>query len=137
MNIRIDKRVPMGFSGEWGRLYKLYNADVKAEDEIIYQDSHYRDIGQDIMLQCELDKNTAPMQAITNLVDVGESRTLRTGDAYFDGKQYRCIASVGDILTYENDYWVVESIDTKEIKTPIDQKIYKIKVNKIFDIERS
>ena len=48
----IDKRIPFGFLGEWGKVYKLYNYNVKVGNVIEYQKSKYYDIGQDVQFRC-------------------------------------------------------------------------------------
>lgn len=133
--MNIDRRVPFGFGGEWGKVYKLYTADDKSSG-IIYQQGFYVDIGQDVQFHCDIDKRQETTQVVENLLDKGEMKHIRTGDAYFDGKEYRCVAEVGDIVEYENDYWVVTEISEKEIYVPKPIQIYRIGIVKIFDIER-
>lgn len=133
--MNIDRRVPFGFSGEWGKVYKLYTANDK-DGGIIYQQGFYVDIGQDVQFQCERDKVRETTQAVENLLDKGETKYIRTGDAWFDGAEFRCVADIGDIIEYEGDYWVVTRLEVREIFVPNPLKIYRLGITKVFDIER-
>lgn len=96
-NIRIEKRLPFGFKGEWGKLYKRYNYETLNAQGIIYrQNSAYKDIGQDVQfkyLAHGVDKNVHVSQSIKNMLDDEKYRVAETTDAYFDDetKNYECI----------------------------------------------
>ena len=136
MSLRIDKRIPFGFGGQWSKVYKLYVTDDEQSNGLIYQKGFYVDIGQDVQLHCDGDKKKTTTQVVENLLDKGIVKNVRCGDSYFDGSEYHCIIDVGDIVFYENDYWVVDSVDEREIFTPKAQTIYRITMTKIFGIER-
>lgn len=129
-NIRIEKRLPFGFKGEWGRLYKLYNFDVTTEQEVIrYQGSNYVELGQDVQfkyLARGVDKNVHVSQAIKNLLAMAEYRVVETTDAYFDDetKNYECVISVGDIVYVFGRYWIVDKKEENSIYTPAKQSFY-------------
>lgn len=138
---KIEKRLPFGFKGEWGKIYKLYNSDAFEGEEpnevIIYQQSNYGDIGQDIQV-----KNVAGQvvkselsQTVMNLVDKGEYMVRATTDAYFDDhtKSFKCIVDLGDILFLDGSYWVCDKIETHTIRTPRSQQFFHLGLKKIFD----
>lgn len=142
MIYNIDKRLPFGFKGEWGKLYKLYNSDQisgQIPNEIIeYQQSNYIDIGQDIQLKhpdSGNDRKVELSQSVTNLVDKGEYVTRITSDAQFDDitQSYKCIVDIGDIVKFGGQYYVCEKIDVRNIVTPQEQDFYYLGLKKIFD----
>ena len=50
--IRIEKRIPFGFMGDWGKLYKQYNFEEKTNKSVVkWQDSAYVDLGQDVQFK--------------------------------------------------------------------------------------
>ena len=66
--IRIEKRLPFGFMGDWGKLYKQYNFEEKTNKSVVkWQDSAYVDLGQDVQfkyLEDGIDKQKNPAQPI-------------------------------------------------------------------------
>ena len=137
----IEKRLPFGFRGEWGKLYKLYNSNEVTGEEpnevIVYQQSNYMDIGQDIQVKNvsgEAIKHELS-QTVTNLVEKGEYMVRTTTDAYFDDhtKTYKCIVDLGDILFLNGAYWVCDKIDVYTMRTPTSQQFFHLGLKKIFD----
>lgn len=144
MIIKIEKRVPFGFKGVWGRCYKLTNYDENytyndANDTthvIKYQRVSYYDIGADIqfkLLEDGVDKSVNNTQPISNLVTKGEYRVIKTTDAQWKNKKYECVCQPNDIIYFENDYWVVEKIDERSVYNPNRQTFYYLSIRKIFD----
>lgn len=134
MNIRIEKRIPFGFKGKWGRVYKLTNYN-ETSNEITYQRATYYDIGQDVQfkyLEDGIDKSINNSQPVQNLVTKGEFRLIKTTDAYFDGNNYECVVQNNDIVYFENEYWVAEKVDERSIFTPNKQTFYYLALRKIF-----
>ena len=137
--IRVEKRLPFGFRGEWAKLYKLYNRDEKTENEVIeYQQSYYVDIGQDIQVkhQVGVDKRIELSQTVQNLVNKGEYRLIETTDAYFDtnSQSFKCVVDLGDILDFEGEYYVCDKIEVRNIVTPAEQCFYYLGLRKIFNV---
>lgn len=138
--IRIEKRLPFGFRGEWGKLYKLYNSPkIDGNNEVLqWQQSNYVDIGQDIQVKVLESGNDYKMelsQTVSNLVNKGEYITRKTTDAYFDTKTktFKCVVELGDIVKLNNEFFVCDKIDAKEIVTPKKQSFYYLGLKKIFD----
>lgn len=139
MNIRIEKRVPFGFKGKWGKCYKLTNFNnVNGGITIIYQDNTYYDIGYDVQfkyLENGVDKTLSNSTPIANLVTKGEFRLVKTTDAYFNinTNEYECVVQPNDIVKVFGDWWICEKIEDRSIYTPEKQTFYYLSLKKIFD----
>lgn len=136
MNIRIEKRVPFGFKGKWGKCYKLTNFNNGSP--IIYQDNTYYDIGYDVQfkyLENGVDKSIINSTPIANLVTKGEFRLVKTTDAYFDNttQEYECVVQPNDIIKVFGDWWICEKIEEKSVYTPQKQTFYYLSLKKIFE----
>lgn len=135
--IRIEKRIPFGFMGDWGKLYKLYVYDAETDNATVkWQNNTYMDLGMDVQfkyLEEGIDKQDTPSQTVENRVGKGEYRIVETTDAYFDddSKQFECVANVGDIVNVFGRWWEVDSIDEKSIFTPQKQTFYYLALKRI------
>ena len=135
--IRIEKRIPFGFMGEWGQLYKLYTYEEKTDKAVVkWQNKSYVDLGMDVQfkyLEDGIDKQKTPAQPGENRVGKGEYRIAETTDAYFDedSKEFECVVDVGDIVNVFGRWWEVDSIDEKSIFTPQKQTFYYIGLKRI------
>lgn len=136
MNIRIDKRVPFGFKGKWGKCYKLTNYN-ETKNSITYQRNSYYDVGYDVQfkdLEAGIDKTIVNSQPIANLIAVGDYRVIKTTDAFIDeNNNYKCICQPNDIIKFDNEFWVVEKLDVKSVYTPNKQAIYYLTIKNVFD----
>ena len=138
--IRVEKRLPFGFLGEWGKVYKLYTQDeTNGNDVIIYQKGYYADIGQDVQFkhQAGIDKTLELSQTVQNLVNKGEIRLLETTDAYFDTntRSYKCVVAIGDILEFNGEYYVCEKIEVRNVVNPAEQCFYYLQCKKIYGVQ--
>lgn len=135
--IRVERRLPYGFKGEWGNVYKLYTFEVLNNQNIVqYQDNNYLKVRGGVQFKYDengTDKMKDVSQPISNLVDVGVTQYIETTDAYFDNdtKRYKCVADVGDLVNVFNDWWVVSQVEEKSIYTPNRQTFYRLLVRKI------
>ncbi len=135
--IRIEKRIPFGFMGDWGKLYKLYVYDEETDKATVkWQNNTYVDLGMDVQfkyLEEGIDKQDKPAQTVENRVGKGEYRIVETTDAYFDddSKQFECVVDVGDIVNVFGRWWEVDSIDEKSIFTPQKQTFYYLALKRI------
>ena len=143
---RIEKRVPFGFRGLWGKLYQRFHyqesdsAPYISEDSdvIEYDKVSYVDIGQDVQFKEVTDgteKQLFPTQTAKNAVTDSAYRIVQTTDAYFDDKkkEFECIADFGDIVYLFNSWWVVDSIEQKSVFTPKRQTFYYIALKNIYN----
>lgn len=139
MNIRIEKRLPFGFKGEWGKVYKLYTFDETTEQNVIkWQKNAYVDIGQDVQfkyLEEGIDKQTNITQPVMNLLRMSGYRVAETTDAYFDAKsgKFECVVAVGDIVRLFGAWWVVDKIEEQSIYNPAKQTFYFCGMKQIFE----
>lgn len=134
----IEKRLPFGFRGEWGKVYKCNLVDEEQSEVVQWQRNYYRDIGQDVQfkrLEDGTDKKIEYSQTIKNLVERGEYRTLKTTDAYFDNdtNSYKCVVNLGDLVYIRGEWYVCDKIDVRNIVTPYEQCFYYLGLKKIFD----
>ena len=135
--VQVERRLPFGFKGEWGNVYKLYTFDVLDSSNIIqYQDNNFLKVRGAVQLKFNeggTDRAVENAQAVTNLVGKGITQIMETTDAYFDTttKRFKCIADVGDIINTFNDWWVVERVEEQSIYTPNRQTFYRLMVKKI------
>lgn len=137
--IRIEKRLPFGFRGEWGKVYKLYTQDEKTENETIeFQKGYYADIGQDVQFkhQSGVDKTLELSQTVQNLINKGEYRLVETTDAYFDinTQTFKCVVALGDIVAFNGEYYVCEKIEVRNIVNPAEQCFYYLGLKKIYNV---
>lgn len=136
-NIRIEKRIPFGFLGDWGKLYKKYTyAETAPRETVEWQDNAYADIGQDVQfkyLEEGIDNQRKPDQPIENRIGGADYRIVETTDAYFDddSHEFECVVGLGDIVKVFGRWWVVDSIDEKSIFTPSKQTFYYIALKRI------
>ena len=136
--LKIDKRLPFGFRGEWGKVYKSRVVDEENNEVIEWQKNYYQDIGQDVQfkhLEDGVDRKIEYSQTIKNLVERGEYRPVKTTDAYFDEatKNYKCVVDLGDVINISGDWYVCDKIDVHNIVTPNEQCFYYLGLKKIFD----
>jgi len=138
MGIKVEKRLPFGFKGEWGKVYKLYTYEVVASNIIEWQKSSYVDIGDDVQfkyIEDGIDKTIDITQPIMNLPTKSEFRLVKTTDAYFnvETSNYECVVGVNDIVKVFGCWWVVEKIEERSIFTPSKQTFYYCGLKKIFE----
>lgn len=135
--VRVEKRVPFGFKGEWGNVYKLYTFDVLDSHDIVqYQDSNYLKVRGGVQFKYNeggTDKAVDTTQPIGNLVTKGITQLVETTDACFDTdtKRFKCVADVGDLVEVFNDWWVVDRVEEQSIYTPNRQTFYRLLLKKI------
>lgn len=133
MNIKVDKRVPMGFRGIWARCYKNYNFN-QITSSFKYEDVDYYDTGFDVQIKLLTeDKKTNNVTPIENLVTRSEFRIAETSDAYFNGYDYMSVVQPNDILYFQGHYWVCDKVDERGIYTPQKQGFYYLHLRKIFN----
>lgn len=139
-NIRIEKRIPFGFVGEWGQIYKRYVYDIKDISGyfIRAQNGVFKDIGQNMQLKY-LDINTVKTVHVTELmrgaIANGEYCMSETTDAYFDddSRTYKCIAEPEDIIYAFGEWWTVDKIEEHCIFTPKRHSFFYLGLKKIED----
>ena len=134
--IKVEKRIPFGFKGYWGKVFKLFTFDEKREN-LKYQNQNYAEIDSEVQfkyLEKAPDRNENTTQPIINLPTKSEYVIAETTDAYFDDKikDFKCVVSPNDIVYVFGDYWVVEKVEGKSVYTPNKQTFYYCGLKKIF-----
>lgn len=135
--VRVEKRLPFGFRGDWGKVYKAYKFDETNEAEVIeYQKTNYYEIGMDVQfkpMEGQIDADTFTTTPIENLITKSKNRIVKTTDAYFDNQinEYCCVVGLGDIVKVFGSYWIATQIKDKDIFTPRKQTFYIIELRKI------
>lgn len=128
--VRIEKRIPFGFRGEWGKVYKLYTYEEKTEQGIVKWDNGtYADIGQDVQFKYMpygTDKQTNLSQPVLNILRMAEYRVVKTTDAYFDEKSmtFKCIVQPGDIVYLFGEWYTVDKVEEESIYVPKKHTFY-------------
>lgn len=139
--MRIEKRLPFGFVGDWGKLYKRYTPITKLEGsitvkigeeisktkEIIKREkNYYVDIGMDVQFKKTADTASDTEQPLQGALSSVEYTTVETTDAYFDDsrREYMCVVFPGDIVKIFGRLWIVIEIKTVSKFTPAEQKFF-------------
>ena len=136
-NIKVEKRVPFGFKGEWGQVYKSYHVEEKTASQVVlWGKNYYCDIGQDVQfkyLEDGIDKQKFFSQAEENIVVKSDYRIVETTDAYFNGKigEFECVVDIGDIVYLFGRWWNVDNIDEKSIFNPNKQTFFYLGLKRI------
>lgn len=135
--MKIQKRLPFGFRGDWGKLYKRYTEDeectVDGDRVIEHEQNYYVDIGMDVQFKRVSDSSSAMEQAIKGLPGPVRYITVETTDAYWDDdfKCYECIVAVDDIVKVFNRVWIVKSIRETCKYTPARHSFYYCELESI------
>lgn len=134
--MRVEKRIPFGFKGVWGKVYKLYTFDIKAEGVIVWQGNNYRAVDGKLQFK-ELSDNTSKTftQAVSNLITDSTHKTVATTDAYYNSEKqtYSCVVGMGDIIHIGGQYWAVDTINEQSVYTPQKHSVWYIGLKEIFE----
>ena len=131
---RVEKRIPFGFKGQWGRVFKPFDFDMVDSDneQIKYNSRDYVEIGMDVQFK-RIDDDK--IRAKVGLGASSEDSTIlvETTDSYFDdkSKQFECIVGVDDIVYLFNRYFKVGKVTFRSLYTPAEQKFFYITLNYI------
>lgn len=132
--IKIEKRLPFGFRGDWAQLYKKFDFDKSnTNDTIIFNKTNYTELGMDLQIkllnEIELKKN----KELSDFTINSKNMVIETTDAYFneDNREFECVAEIDDIIRFKNDWWLVAHILEKPIYTPQKQGFYYLQLQSI------
>lgn len=135
--IKIEKRLPFGFRGDWASVYKKYPDFMKVEDEngdiVVYKKNYYVDVGVGVQIKRVGDEKRVRNLFITNGISEIKDLVLETTDAVWDDKTnyYSCVISNGDIVKAFNCFWLVEGVVTKSIYSPTRNDFYYLNLKNI------
>jgi hypothetical protein len=132
---RIERRLPFGFRGDWGKLYKRYTPEpqeaVVEDNETIvkFQKNYYADIGQDVQFRESTDETGNDEIPNTGLGIGTDYITVKTTDAYWNNlrKTWECIVAHGDLVRVFGRQWIVQNTGSRMVKrTPNPLKVFYI-----------
>lgn len=133
--IKVEKRLPFGFRGEWATLYKLYTYDDIQNNVVQYQNHNYLKIPT--KLQVKTNTNNPKMRSIEQQVDdlenISTTSIIETTDAYFEVNKnlYKCVADTGDIINFRGEWWEITKIDIQVKYIPARREHYFLSIKKI------
>lgn len=130
--IRVEKRLPFGFVGMWGNVYKV----CKYEDDngdVEYNKRNYIRMDMPVQFRDAFDKTHNKTKIATDLSADNVEDLVETTDAYYDNEAggYSCVVSVGDILRFGDSWWNVKSVQEKNFFMPQQHTIYAISLLRV------
>lgn len=134
--IRIEKRLPFGFCGDWGKLYKKYDYDDKEiinNQMVEFNKTNYVELTQDIQLKEVSDIEKSKEKLLLTLTSGKGYLTLKTTDSYYNStkKEFCCVVDVDDLLLFNNSWWKINKVLERAIHTPNKQSFYYIEAKEI------
>lgn len=131
---RVEKRLPFGFRGEWGNVYKAFPYEESEFNVIQYQNANYVEI-KDLVQFKSLQNGSSliPASIAAYLNTSSATNVIETTDSFFNDKKksFECIVSNGDIVKLNSNFWLVCKIDEKCIYTPNKQSFYYLAIKSI------
>jgi hypothetical protein len=130
--IRVEKRLPYGFVGEWGIVYKPCEYEEQVGD-IEYNKIQYVAMKMPVQFRDAYNKIKDRKNIATDFNAGYQEDRIETTDAYFDNKEqeFKCVADVGDIVNLGNSWWLVMNITENNLFMPKKHTIYKISVQEV------
>lgn len=126
--IKVERRTPFGFKGDWGVLYKLYTYDDVQDGVLQYQNHNYLKVSTKVQFKTltKGGKMRYNAQIISNLLVDATRVVVETTDAYFDtaSKTHKCVVEEADIINLRGEWWEVEKVDIDIVYTPARQEHY-------------
>lgn len=138
--IKVEKRLPYGFVGEWGTVYKLcsYDQEVKKEFDgnvkiIEYNKRQYVAMSMPVQFRDAYNKVKNRQKIATDFTATNQEDRIETTDAYFDNNEgdYKCVVDVGDIIKLGNSWWNVREITENNLFMPKKHTIYSLNVQEV------
>ena len=131
---RVEKRLPFGFMGQWGRVFKPFDYDMVDVDneKITYNSREYVEIGMDVQFK-RIDDDKIRTKMGLGVSSEDNTILVETTDSYFDDnfKQIECIVGVDDVVYLFNRYFKVDKITFRSLYTPAEQKFFYITLSYI------
>lgn len=130
--IRVEKRLPYGFVGEWGIVYKPCEYEEQVGD-IEYNKIQYVAMKMPVQFRDAYNKIKDRKNIATDFNAGYQEDRIETTDAYFDNKEqdFKCVVDVGDIVNLGNSWWLVMNITENNLFMPKKHTIYKISVQEV------
>lgn len=127
--IRVEKRLPYGFVGEWGIVYKINKWEHK-EGDIEYNKRQYVAMSMPVQFRDAYNKEKEKVKIANDLTATNLEDRLETTDAYWndEDKEYQCVVQNGDIVRFGNSWWNVRAVREINFFVPNKHTIYQIDV---------
>lgn len=124
--IRVEKRVPFGFRGDWGKVFKKHTnlEDIKFDERTLQIESNYYVSIEDATQFKQVgDISSANEQSLNGLEVRTYYATVETTDSYWDDviNEFRCVVDLEDIVQVFGRYWMVT--DIKEVSRFTPKKV--------------
>jgi len=140
MSIKIVKRIPFGFVGDWGKVYKRYIPKpqemlaVDDETTMLVQNNYYVCTGELVQFREASDEQSMTETPHKGMLANAEAISVSTTDAYYDitQKQHKCIVQSGDIVLVFGRKWMVGRVTSTVMRrVPNPLKLYIIDLSAI------
>lgn len=134
--MRVERRLPFGFRGDWGTVYKRYTGESTVNTKnssITYEKNNYVDIGVAVQFKVVEDSIRAAEQPLKGLMTTSNHITLETTDSYYCDKrrEYICTVDIGDIVQVLGSLWIVTSLKENTRYAPKKLSFYYLEVKEI------
>lgn len=125
--IRVEKRLPFGFLGMWGVVYKVCKYDYENGD-IEYNKRKYIAMDMPVQFRDAFEKINNKTKIATDLSANNSEDLVETTDAYYDKETggFSCVVAVGDIVRFGDSWWNVRAVQEKNFFMPQPHTIYSI-----------
>lgn len=125
--IRVEKRFPFGFVGDWGTVYKVNKWEHK-EGDIEYNKRQYVAMRMPVQFRDAYDKEKKKTPIANDLTAPLVEDRVETTDAYWndDNGSYECVVQTGDIIRFGNSWWNVRAVRDIDFYVPAKHTIYQI-----------
>ena len=113
--MRVERRIPFGFRGDWGTVYKRYTGEQQVEaknNTITYEKNNYVDIGVAVQFKPVEEATRTVEQSLKGLMTSNNYITVETTDSYYCDrkKDYICTVDIGDIIQVLGQLWIITSL---------------------------
>ena len=134
--MRVERRIPFGFRGDWGTVYKRYTAESSLNlnnNKITYEKNNYVDIGVAVQFKPVEDTSNAIEQPLKGLMTSNNYITVETTDSYYCDKKkdYICTVDIGDIVQVLGQLWIVTSLKESNRYAPKKLSFYYLELKGI------
>ncbi len=134
--MKVERRLPFGFRGDWGTVYKRYTGECTINtknNQITYEKNNYVDIGVAVQFKAVEDITRGVEQALKGLMTTSTTITVETTDSYYcdKKKEYICTVDIGDIVQVLGSLWIVTSLKENTRYTPKKLSFYYLELKGI------
>lgn len=134
--MRVERRIPFGFRGDWGTVYKRYTdkqTQQTKNNTITYEKNNYVDIGIPVQFKPVEEESKGVEQPVKGLMTNSNYITVETTDSYYCDrrKDYICTVDIGDIVEVLGSLWIVDSLKESNRYTPKKLSFYYLELKGI------